>query len=75
MRFLFALEAVMSRAGRPVWLNCVLAALILLVMATIATGSGLSKAGIVLTWLALLPLGLGVLGLADGVREEMKARA
>lgn len=75
MRFLHALEAAMSREDRPVWLNCVLAALILMVMATIATGSGLGYAGAVLTWIAMLPLGLGVLGLADGVRQELRARA
>jgi hypothetical protein len=75
MSFLFALESVMSRPGRHLWLNCVLAAVTGLVMAAITAGYGLERAGIVLTWFAILPLCLGVFFLADGIRKEMKANA
>jgi hypothetical protein len=75
MRFFLALETVMSRTGRPIWLNCVLVAACLLALAAITTGSGLGPAGTALIWVAILPLSFGVFLFADGVREEMKARA
>lgn len=65
----------MSRSTRSLWFNLLLASAALFAMAAITAGSGLGKAGIILTWAAILPLGLGVYGLADGVREEMKTGA
>jgi len=75
MKLLLALETVMSRADRPLWLNGVLAAAVIFAVAAISTGAGLSLAGTVLTWIALLPLGLGVFGLVDSVRQEIRANA
>lgn len=65
----------MSRPGRHLWLNCVLAAITGLAMAAITDGYGLARAGIVLTWFAILPMSLGVFLLADGIRKEMRGRA
>lgn len=74
MRLLRAFESVMS-TGHTVWLNCFLAAAALFAMAAIVDGSGLGFAGMALTWAAILPLGMGVFSLADGVRESMRASA
>lgn len=75
MKFLHALEAVLSGATRTLWLNLILAAAALFAMSAICSGAGLGYAALVLTWCAVLPLCLGAFFFTDTVREEMKARA
>lgn len=75
MKFLNALEAVLSGATRTLWLNLILAAAALFAMAAICSAAGLGFASAFLTWGAVLPLILGVFFLADLVRTEMAASA
>lgn len=75
MKFLVALENVLTgAAGLMIQRTAILAAT-LLTMAIVFSVNGLGTAAAVVTWLALFPMAVAVASLAAGMRQELRPSA
>lgn len=72
MKFLVALENVLTGgAGLLIQRSAIIAAT-LLTMAIVFSSNGLTTAAVIATWLALFPLTVAVAGLTAGIRRELR---
>lgn len=75
MKFLVALETVLTGgAGLLIQRSAILAAM-LITMAIVFSANDLGTAAVVVTWLAIFPLVVAVASLAAGMRQELRPSA